>query len=392
MADNRLKFALKYHEAGITVIKARYKGKSPPKGGKWKKYKSEPVTKEQLMEWFGPNSSYCNVSAITGASSGGLTVLDFDSVERYKDWKKNHPELAKILPTSKSGRGYHVFFRSELTKDDTSSFDKIDVKASGLVSVPPSKHKNGLYYEWVNPLPAHVKEIPLLTLPQLGLRQSDKTRAKKSTALTQQIQQTQNTEQTEQTNTMEVSDGEVAEIVLSTLPDKCGRRNRQIFYLALKLKSIPGNWDKNPREFLPVVKVWHEEALPNIATKRFVDTWGDFTTAWENVKYDKIDVAEIYELCKEDEAPPQLVEDHPTWLEAHRLCVLCRELQRAHKVFGTVPYLSARTMGDLLGISHETANKYFRILVGERYIRIIKKGYLKEGGGVATEFIYIGEL
>jgi len=106
--------------------------------------------------------------------------------------------------------------------------------------------------------------------------------------------------------------------------------------------------------------------------------------------------AEIHERCKDDPAPPRLALDHPEWPELLRLCVLCRELQKAHDAFGTVPYLGCRKTGQVLGISHETANQYFRMLVSMRYIQIVEKGrfILKgedEAKAVATRFKYIGD-
>ena len=112
---------------------------------------------------------FSNISAITGPASGGLTDLDFDSEEVYKCWRKHNPELAAKLPTSKSGRGYHVFIRSNLTKDDLSSFSKIDIKAGGIVSLPPSMHKSGVRYEWIIPLPEKVSDLPLLNPYEMKL-------------------------------------------------------------------------------------------------------------------------------------------------------------------------------------------------------------------------------
>ena len=86
-----LDWALEYHSAGINVVRVHYRGKCPSKGREWQRYQTERVTVEQLREWFGPDAGYCNISAVTGPVSGGLTVLDFDSMDYYERWKKRYP-------------------------------------------------------------------------------------------------------------------------------------------------------------------------------------------------------------------------------------------------------------------------------------------------------------
>lgn len=158
---SNLEWALEYKSKGIKVVRTYYKGKCPGNGGEWERYRTEPITEELLHEWFGPDASYCNISAITGVASGGLTVLDFDSEEAYRWWADKYPDYAAELPTSKSKRGCHVYFRSKLEKD-VLSLPKMDIKAKGLISLPPSMHKSGKRYEWIIPLPDSMAELPML--------------------------------------------------------------------------------------------------------------------------------------------------------------------------------------------------------------------------------------
>ena len=155
--------------------------------------------------------------------------------------------------------------------------------------------------------------------------------------------------------------------------------------------TIPGNWDTDPKEFIWAVKEWFRIDLPNIRTKNFLDTWLDFLMAWKNLKHKHIDPMQIFEFCKELDPPEQLVKDHPEEKKLQLLCIWCRELHKIHEVFGSSAYLSCRTIAKAFYISHETGNKYFRILYLEGYLDILEKGKMTKAGGIATRFKYIGD-
>jgi hypothetical protein len=282
-----LEWALEYHRAGINVVKAYYKGKCPPKGAEWQRYETERVSQQQLHEWFGPSASYGNISAVTGPISGGLTVIDFDSVSLYKAWAKKHPKWAKTLPTVKSGRGYHVYCRSNLNKDDTSTYDGIDIKAKGLVLLPPSAHKSGSRYQWVIPLPQHVDQLPLLDPYQLGLDHL-----------------TDGTDGTDGNEGRDGSEGggkrvvelrfdnvsaqdrrKIEQAIAKTQPTGYGQRYGLLFLLARILKKIDAIKDKSVEDIMFIVDIWHERALPNIEHKSLTMTRERFRNAWADAKY-----------------------------------------------------------------------------------------------------------
>ena len=150
---------------------------------------------------------------------------------------------------------------------------------------------------------------------------------------------------------------------------------------------MAGNWDADPKQFRWAVEKWLELGLQKktIRTEDFLVTWLDFLVAWKNLKYGKIDPIQILEFCKELEPPAQLVKDFPQYPKLHLLCVWCRELHKAHEVFGSTAYLGCRTIGKGLKISHETGNQYFRILDLEEYLNITEIGKMTKGGGKATD-------
>jgi hypothetical protein len=154
---------------------------------------------------------------------------------------------------------------------------------------------------------------------------------------------------------------------------------------------MSGNWDADPKGYIWAVKEWHKRALPNIRTKNFLDTWLDFMVAWKNLKYGYIDPLQIFEFCKELDPPEQLVKDHPKELKLHKLCVWCRELHKAHEVYGSTAYLGCRKIAKGLQINRDKSNKYFRILAFEGYLEIVEKGRMTKTRGIATRFRYVDE-
>lgn len=134
-----------------------------------------------------------------------------------------------------------------------------------------------------------------------------------------------------------------------TIPTDIGQRNECIFKLARHLKLKYPNADVE--SMMEVMAQWHQQVLPAIRTKDFMESWAGFRRSWRNVKYpsgimDKI-VAEI------DQEPP----NNPGsafGLQGARLYQLCSGLQ-SHQ--GAEPFfLSCRQAGKALQISHTFAN------------------------------------
>jgi hypothetical protein len=367
-----LEWALEYHSAGINIVKVIYKDKFPEKGGKWKKYRNDPASVEQLTEWFSSETSYGNISAITGAASGGLTVLDCDSVQAYNWWAEKHPDLD--LPTVKSGRGYHIYFRSNLTADK--SFDKIELKANGLVSVPPSMHKSKVRYKWITPLPAKVAELPLLdplawNLEDFtdGIDGSDGSEGKdgsegggggdvctlKSLSLTTQT--------------------EIAQVIDRTLPQNYGQRYKLLFLLARKLKKIDEIKKKSAEEIMFIADIWHEAALPNIETKSLTMTRARFKNAWEDAKYPPGEGMSL-EIAREaafssTEPMPELepYTDEEVYQKVIRLGF---ELQRLAGV-DDVWFIPTNKAKELFGVSHSWLAMILNDLQKRKIIKLTRK-------------------
>lgn len=328
-------WVLYYDRKGINVVKAYYKGKFPQKNGEWEKYKTERVPESQYYEWFGPGTSYSNMSAISGPISGGLTVLDFDSSTVYECWQQRKPRWAVKLPTSKSGRGYHVFIRSNLTKDDLTSFSKVDIKAGGLVSLPPSMHNNGVRYKWIIPLPENVKELSLLDPYNLELDHLtdgiDGNDGKEGIDGNEGVVKKKLNESLDSlsVDTRDMINKAIAE----TLPKEYGQRYNLLFLFARKLKKIDEIKNQSAEELMKmgIDALWHEKALPNIETKSFEMTRARFINAWEDAKYppgEGLSLQIAWENAQKLKISMDELENYKNEPKMQMLIKLCFELQR----------------------------------------------------------------
>ncbi|MFC1738565.1 bifunctional DNA primase/polymerase [Planctomycetota bacterium] len=365
-----LQWALEYHKQGWCVIPIKT-GTKKPALNSWKKYQTEQPDERLLRKWFSDNNK--SIAVVLGPASNDLVCRDFDTMAEYEQWVKGYPDLAGKLPTVKTSTGMHVYFEADVQGIKHISNGELRGKG-GYCLLPPSIHPDGPQYEWVNPL----NNGNLIALePELA------------GFITNLTEHTKQTEHTQQTHTIGEEEKRKRTIVLieKTLPKHYGERNQKIFFLALYLRS--NDWGADPKGFRWAVEEWHRRALPNITTKDFLETWLDFLVAWKNLKHGIIDPIQIFEFCKKLEPPEQLVKDHPKYPKLHLLCVWCRELHKAHEVFGSTAYLGCRTIGKALKISHETGNKYFRILALEAYLDILEIGKMTESGGIATRYRYI---
>jgi hypothetical protein len=101
-------------------------------------------------QWVGAPAD-ANLGILTGASSGGIIVLDFDTEDGPFDVLGFRPlELASRTMVVKTARGWHVYARSS-EMATTSPRAGLDIRSDGaLVAAPPSVHPSGARYELVD--------------------------------------------------------------------------------------------------------------------------------------------------------------------------------------------------------------------------------------------------
>jgi hypothetical protein len=141
-----------YQEQGLSIIPIPYRRKAA--AIKWLDYQKRQPCKAEIEQWF--NNGTRNIAVVTGAISSNLSVLDCDCEEKYIELKETIEnklgvdDLPSHTPVVKTGRGYHVYFRTEeLVRSQ--KLPRLDIKGEGgYVIAPPSIHPNGSEYKFIN--------------------------------------------------------------------------------------------------------------------------------------------------------------------------------------------------------------------------------------------------
>ncbi len=359
-----LTVALAYAARGLSIIPVI--NKKPV--GRWKQFQTRAANEGELRMAFA-NPRVTGLAVILGAVSGYLGARDFDSVDAYESWAAVHPDLATQLPTTKTGRGYHVFFREseEIFQDLGDGSGELRADSKHYVVLPPSRHPTGTTYCWVTPLPEGA--LPLLDPLQEGLcnrvdRADRVDRASTPPTILPLFAPS---------SPSSLLQEQIVRAIVASLPLVIGQRNHRIFHLAREFKAIEPLNNANIGDLRPYVKEWHKRALSVIGTKPFEETWADFVIAWGNVRFPIGQGAiETAFARAHTAAPPQrvveLYEDNTIIL----LAKICRELQlmAGDRDF----FLDCRTAGRLIGVHHSTAWRYFVALVADRVLLPGEKG------------------
>jgi len=152
-----LDIALEWRALGVATIPIRAGSKAPALVS-WKPYQTQLPTEVELRTWFG--SGRYGLAVITGWR--GLTVLDWDDMDVYRDWMDGLEDDRQYVATWTysviTSRGLHLYY---LCKDHTQSMPgtRWDIKAAGgYVVAPPSIHPSGHQYATHNS-PEHVRQI-----------------------------------------------------------------------------------------------------------------------------------------------------------------------------------------------------------------------------------------
>jgi Bifunctional DNA primase/polymerase, N-terminal len=144
---NVLDFALAYRELGFAVLPLKPRDKRPHtrliqltrRSSSWARLREQAATSAEISEWF-RREPEANLGIITGAASLGVVVADYDT---------GRPERLRETPIVATGRGLHVYARSD-PPTATEKRDGFELKADGgYVVAPPSIHPSGEMYRWL---------------------------------------------------------------------------------------------------------------------------------------------------------------------------------------------------------------------------------------------------
>ncbi len=167
---NTLEYALRYAEEGLAVFPTQWiedghcscgniactsPGKHPIFGGGFNIASKDAET---IKAWWNDYPS-ANVAIATGEVSGVL-VIDVDVANgksgeaSLKSLETEVGSLPKDATVKTGSGGFHIYLKihNQLIKSTVSRLAKnIDVRANGGYAIaPPSTHKSGFQYEWMN--------------------------------------------------------------------------------------------------------------------------------------------------------------------------------------------------------------------------------------------------
>jgi len=363
--------ALLYHERGISVIAA---GANKKPLGKWMPFQKRRPTRDELHEMFS-RRGVTGVAVIAGDVSGGLAIRDFDDRAGYERWAEKNPTLAREVPTVKTPRGFHIYHESSL--HCIKKLHDGEFRGAGYTIAPRSLHPSGERYQWIIPLPAG-------RLPFVGSAVFF-PRVESETSETSETSDVPCSEFSDFSDFSDVSDScpSPDEIVRRTLPKVAGERNSRIFGLARGLKFNVGPADAPLLSLMPIVRRWHELALPIIRTKSWDETWADFVHAFDRARHplgeSVVDQAAL--RIDPDDLPD--VANNFDGLPTRRLIGLCWQLSRnpAGRFF-----ISSHDAARRLNIKQPAAWRLLQMLSRVGVLEILERGNERK----ATRYRWIG--
>lgn len=144
--SQNLQASLDYRRCGLSVIPLQVRDKKPLID--WKPYQKQPANEVELQRWFG-NIPH-NIGIVGGAISGGLCIIDFDSMDAY-DWWIEQDMRRWLMPAVQTAKGRHVYVRLKQWPGNKRDVERgIDIRGEGgYVVAPPSIHPSGWQYQWI---------------------------------------------------------------------------------------------------------------------------------------------------------------------------------------------------------------------------------------------------
>lgn len=138
--------ALKYLKMGFSVIPVKPHDKVAAVS--WGEYQKRLPTEQEVKQWF--NGGDNNIAIVCGKVSGNLVVFDFDDINTVPFVMGSIGEVAKKTMVVRTGKGYHVYYKTKEPQNFKLNNIKVDVKGEGgYVLAPPSIHPSGVRYEVV---------------------------------------------------------------------------------------------------------------------------------------------------------------------------------------------------------------------------------------------------
>lgn len=371
---------------------------------------------DQIRKWWDryPNA---DVAIRTGALSK-LVVIDVDprhdGDKSLAKLEKQYSSLPLTVEVVSGGGGRHIFLRhpgGTIKNSQSLIGPGLDVKADGgYVVAVPSLHISGQNYKWRSsrgPDEVEVAQIPVWILNLI--RSLDRTSSRGGRCKTEKpgfvTEVAETSEMACENSAISVTPDSplpetIDELIRFTLPKHEGERNSRLLDFARGLKFNLKYEGKPIAELMPLVRRWHEAALPNIRSKNFDATSKDFLHAWDEALFplggDPVPIAFERARAKPFPACAQRYQNPDTIL----LVGACAELQklvRNRPFFLSCSQVAKALWGDPLSQldwnqNRVRANRLLKTLERDGVIKCVKRGKKGHAGSPASRYRYQGSL
>jgi hypothetical protein len=331
---------------------------------RWKPLRDRRPALGTIVRWV-KSLEVAAIAAIHGKPSGFLANRDFDRAAAYRAWKKAHPDLAAVLPTMRTSRGFGVWFRTAGESFHILGDGEFRADCKHYSLLPPSAHPDGITYSWVVP-PGN--GFPLIEDPVTAGLLPPLTPPAREDSLRMCV----NTSCESLPTTEVVFSGEVETAIRGTLPTGPGQRHHALFEFARRLRGLPALAGLKADDLAEVVRSWWRRALPVIRTQEWGPTWSDWRDAWRDVRFPagcELDALGARVRCVADDPLTQV-----------SLLAEALQAQTGDKCF----FLGSRAAARALGISQSTASRALRRLVACGELELVEPGMYSTG--MASEY------
>lgn len=250
----------------------------------WQKQYSVDLSKTWQQQWIelNPNNSwvkwekFTNIGVVCGKTSG-IVVFDIDlkdnGVALWEECLKIHPN-PKTLTAITGGGGYHYYFKYDQRTSHLKSKSKCiddanggptgwDIKTNGgQVVIPPSIHRNGKSYTWVDEN-AEIIDMPSWILEMLNIKDEKLAKVKRANKVVSTIETNVDKSKTNQSvpstaATVNATTSDLGKIsgALDLLSSDYYDKYDEWFKVLLALKSF-----SNADNDFQLSELWHEFSL-----------------------------------------------------------------------------------------------------------------------------------
>jgi hypothetical protein len=397
--DDFVKQASEYAILGLSVIPVNHKVAV----GKWRPYQQQIMAPDEIRRRFG-SPEVTGVAIVFDGVSGDLAARDFDVADSYLSWKAKYPDEADRLPTVKTPRGFHVYFRQPGVR--TKVLGDGELRGAGHYCLLPSSVYQGKVYQWINKIRSAADFLTInpsevgLTIPWNSLtttknnqKETDRTESTTSVHSVHSVPSEERDKERETADqTSKTSIRSIKEAVAVAVPSNSGQNHQKLFLLARALRSLEKHKGSSltKRERCAAFDLWYELAQRYLRPGQTRDEYlMEFLAAWNDARYalgERRVVSEAWTAASAAQ-PPAAARGELSDPRILLLVSFCRELQRraSHQPF----YLSCRTVQELFSLgTHVTAHKWLQGLVQMDILEIVDRG-TQGPGGRATRFRYL---